>query len=72
MDDQAVQQLRKEAGIDARRLSIALARVHRRMHPFTRIGWNRCEKEPCHSAGVVLGDLAILSMELDRDPRDVA
>lgn len=62
----------KEMAEDARRVSPVLAKAHRRLHRFSRQGWNKCDREPCHSVCVLLGDVAIVAMNVADLPGDAA
>lgn len=70
MDAAFLQDFAHEMSGDARRVSVAMADTHRRLHRFSRIGWNKCDREPCHSVCVFLGDMAIVAMNIADVPGD--
>lgn len=59
----------EETRRDYRRVSRAMADAHRLWHDAG--GWTDCELDPCHSVGVLLGDVAVLIMG-QTPPKDAA
>lgn len=51
---------REEVREDFAQAVRAMDDAHRFFHGSD--GWNNCELDPCHSVGVLLGDLALLYM----------
>ena len=61
MDSDAFLQLRSDVHGDVVEVSRAMDDSHRFIHESGQ-SWLDCELEPCHSVGVLLGDLALLDL----------
>jgi hypothetical protein len=60
---ETITELRMDLQGDAVETSRAMDEAHRLFHDPDS-GWNKCELDPCHTVGVLLGDLALLDLAL--------
>lgn len=54
--------VRQRFGESMRAVSLAMADAHDHLHGEG--GWNHCDQDPCHSVCLLIGELALVLMEM--------